>query len=285
MTTYDPRSMPGGVGGEQARLEVQAAVMWSAERRLLEGWGLDHAAVIADLGCGTGALLHRLAGATSRAHLVGIDHHPSLLSVAAAAVTGERGGGTVRVTLLEGELDALPLAPGSVELAVLRFVAQHLPDPAAVFSEVRRILAPGGRIVVFDVDSALWGVAEPTDPVLAGLYSRSWSQQVPGRADRSIGRRLGRLLRAAGFVDPVTRVYAYDTDEHGIDAIAPLLDPIQLMPMVEEGIVTPAELADAIRRFRRWCQRPDAFALLLGVAASAVTPGGDAAATGGDQAI
>ncbi|WP_116998268.1 class I SAM-dependent methyltransferase [Desertimonas flava] len=276
MTTYDPRTMPGGLDAELARLEAQAAVMWPAERRLLESWGAGRAQVIADLGCGSGALLARLGDLNAGARLIGVDHDAALLSVAGdrCACPGLAG----RVELVQSELASLPLADGSVDLAVLRFVVQHLPDPVPVLAGVRRLLRPGGRVVVIDVDAELWGIAEPVDPVLAALHRRVWD--VPGngpagppeRADRLVGRRLVRTLRAAGFAEPTTQVYSYDSDEFGVDAFGPLLDPVQLMPHVDAGTLSPAELADAVRRFRAWLARPDAYALLVGFAATGIAP-------------
>jgi len=273
MTTYDPRTMPGGLEGELARLEAQAAVMWPAERRLLESWGAGTAQVIADLGCGSGALLARLAEINSGARVIGVDHDAALLAVAADRCRAPEVAG--RVELIDAELTPLPLGGGTVDLAILRFVLQHVPDPAPVLAEVRRVLRPGGRVVVLDVDAALWGVAEPVDPVLAALHRRVWNRRddaTADRPDRLVGRRLARALAASGFTDPATRLYSYDSDELGIDAFRALLDPMQLMPHVEEGTLTPAELADAVRRFRTWCARPDAYALLVGFAATGVAP-------------
>jgi SAM-dependent methyltransferase len=193
--------------------------------------------------------------------------------VAAARCQAVPGG---RVALVHAELDATPIADASVDLVVLRFVLQHLPDPRTALDEVRRILRPGGRVMAIDVDGSLWGIADPPDPVLAELQGRRWSGRSPEgghRADRLIGRRLGRLLRTAGFEATETRLYSYDSDEVGIDALRPLLDPVQLMPLVEDGIVSPAELAAAVHRFRGWCARPDAYALLVGFAATGVAPG------------
>lgn len=54
---------------------------------------------------------------------------------------------TGRVGAAIGDLGALPLRDASVDIVVSRSVVEHLEDPVAVFSEVARVLKPGGRLI------------------------------------------------------------------------------------------------------------------------------------------
>ena len=47
-----------------------------------------------------------------------------------------------------GELDRLPFREGAFTLVTLNTVVEHLREPAAVFREIRRVLAPGGRLLI-----------------------------------------------------------------------------------------------------------------------------------------
>lgn len=49
---------------------------------------------------------------------------------------------------VQGNLDALPFRDGAFTLVTLEYVAEHLRDPFAVFAEIRRVLAPGGHVLV-----------------------------------------------------------------------------------------------------------------------------------------
>ncbi len=106
----------------------------------LDGTGMH----IVDLGCGTGHLLPSLAA--TGAAVTGIDREAAMLEVAR-----ERTRHLCGVQLVRGHLDALPLAPQSVDLAILAFVLHHIRDLEPVFREVHRVLRPAGRAVVLDM--------------------------------------------------------------------------------------------------------------------------------------
>lgn len=96
----------------------------------------------ADLGCGPGGLLPVLAGKAER--VIGVDSAPAMLELA------RRNADSPAVSLRVGELEHLPLADGEVQAAVMSLTLHHLPDPGAALAEARRVLAPGGTLVVVD---------------------------------------------------------------------------------------------------------------------------------------
>ena len=100
--------------------------------------------VVADLGCGTGEAIRHLAPVVGR--VIGVDREPAMLKVAQAR-TRELGN----VVLRPGELDALPLKDGEVDVVLLMLVLHHVPDLRSVFSEIARSLRPGGRMVLLDM--------------------------------------------------------------------------------------------------------------------------------------
>jgi ArsR family transcriptional regulator len=55
------------------------------------------------------------------------------------------------VQVRRGELEALPIADAELDAATLLLVLHHLPDPAAALAETRRVLKPGGRVVIADM--------------------------------------------------------------------------------------------------------------------------------------
>jgi ArsR family transcriptional regulator len=100
---------------------------------------------VVDVGTGTGFVAAGLA--PRAASVVGVDNSPRMLAVAERNL---RALDVSNVRLLEGELDALPLDADSVDAAVANMVLHHAPDPAAMLTEMARVVRPGGVVAVTD---------------------------------------------------------------------------------------------------------------------------------------
>jgi len=105
---------------------------------------LDPDMIVGDLGCGTGSLALALAQHVAAVHA--IDGSAAMLHAAR-----ERLGVRPNVTVSEGSLEALPLADASLDAAVLMLVLHHVAEPSRVLREARRVLRPGGRLLITDM--------------------------------------------------------------------------------------------------------------------------------------
>ena len=99
---------------------------------------------IADLGCGTGAVSQALAPFVEQ--VIAVDESNAMLSAAR-----KRLHGTENVDIRNGRLEALPLADGEVDVALLFLVLHYATDPVKVIGEAVRVLKPGGRLLVLDM--------------------------------------------------------------------------------------------------------------------------------------
>jgi ArsR family transcriptional regulator len=104
----------------------------------------DERWVVGDLGCGTGQVAAALAPFVSR--VVAVDRSGDMLQAARRRLRD-----LPNVQVRRGELEALPIADAELDAATLLLVLHHLPDPAAALAETRRVLKPGGRVVIADM--------------------------------------------------------------------------------------------------------------------------------------
>ncbi|MGI8401327.1 MAG: ArsR/SmtB family transcription factor [Gemmatimonadaceae bacterium] len=105
---------------------------------------LDESWKVADLGSGTGAVAQAIAPFVSQ--VIAVDESSAMLAAAR-----KRLHGIENVDIRNGRLEALPLADGEVDVALLFLVLHYAPDPARVIAEAVRVLKPGGRLLVLDM--------------------------------------------------------------------------------------------------------------------------------------
>ncbi len=99
------------------------------------------AATVLDAACGTGRYSAWLAAHGHR--IVGVDRSTAMLEKAREKVPAG--------DFHEGDLEALPLEPGSVDHAVCALALVHLPEVGKALAELARVIRPGGRVIISDV--------------------------------------------------------------------------------------------------------------------------------------
>lgn len=168
-------------------------------RRTIGLLRLAPSSLVLDLACGTGDVARELVAGGYRS--VGADLSFGMLRAA-------RAGGA---PLAQSDATALPFRTGSLDGVLSAFAVRNFADLPAVLAESARVLRPGGRLALLDVDA-------PSSPLLR-LGHRIWFTAVVPRlggalSDRAAYRYLPRsvaylpprevllaLIRDAGFVD------------------------------------------------------------------------------------
>jgi ubiquinone/menaquinone biosynthesis C-methylase UbiE len=200
---------------------------------------------VLDVGCGGGRAVAELCARGVRA--VGADRDPRMLAAARARGAASPGipapacaarvrGPSPHAEFVEADVLRLPFADGEFRGYRADKVLHELADPAAAVAEARRVLAPGGRIVLCGQD---WDtlVLDSDRPALTRAI-------VHARADTIAGPRAARqyrtLLVDAGFTEVAVEVRTFVDTEGGL---RPLLGGLAAAAR-DAGVATDAQLED-----------------------------------------
>lgn len=162
---------------------------------LLRAAALGPGERVLDVGCGTGIVTRLAAEAVGpEGSVTGLDVEPGMLAVA-RSVTGDP-----RIEWIEADAESIPHPDGSFDVVLSQMSLQFVEDPSKALREMRRVLAPGGRLVL--------NVPGPTSPFFEP-FSRALAEHVDPRAAGFVERvfslhdveELTALIEGAGFRD------------------------------------------------------------------------------------
>jgi len=150
---------------------------------------------VLDVATGTGDLALELAGRVGPGgEVIGSDFAEGMLERAREkAAARDRGQGGVRPRFEWGDALELQYPSGCFDAATVGFGARNFSDLARGLSEMRRVVRPGGRVVVLEITT-------PVRPPLSTFYALWFDRLVPllGRAAQAAARALGGLHAPAG---------------------------------------------------------------------------------------
>ena len=160
---------------------------------LLEPLDLQPGCRVLDYGCGPGFMALGMAGLVAPGgHVYGVDLNARFVADAAA-----RAEGMEHISYHRLEDGRIPLADHVVDRLLCKNVLEYVPDLGATLAEFRRVLEPGGRLLVIDSD---WGFVV-VEPWGRARTERFFAAASPAFKTPEIGRVLRAELLDAGFVD------------------------------------------------------------------------------------
>ncbi len=181
---------------ELERLQLQARVWEPAGERLLEEFGDGSGRRVLDVGCGCLGWLRILSRWVGESGSVtGTDVAPEMLHQARQLVAAEL---LDNVAVVEDDLFESSLAAGTFDLVHARFQLAPLGRMSEQIEAYRRLLAPGGVLVLEDPDTGSWGYSPPS-PALERLIEAVLEAFRVGGGDFDASRREYDLLATAGL--------------------------------------------------------------------------------------
>jgi malonyl-CoA O-methyltransferase len=276
MILLDKRAVRRSFDRAAATYDAAAVLQHEVCRRSLERLDfIRHApARILDAGCGTGNAWRGLAQRYPAARMVALDLAPGMLRQASTAVPWlqrllRRGPLTVC-----GDLERLPLAGGSIDLAWSNLALQWVNVLPQAFAEMRRVLAPGGLFLftTFGPDTL-----QELRAAQAGMDGHTHVSRFIDMHD------IGDMLVKCGFADPVIDMETFTLTYDDVRAVMRDLKAIGAhnaaadRPPALSGKQWLAAVERNYETFRRDGKLPATFEVIYGHAwrpAPRVGPGG-----------
>lgn len=219
--------------------------------------GLD----LLDVGCGPGTITLDLAELVAPGHVLGVD---AAADVVAQADELRRSREVPNAAFRMADVYALDLDDASFDVVHAHQVLQHLTDPVAALTEMRRVLRPGGVLGVRDADygAFVWGPDVPELDRWLDLYHRVTERN---GAQADAGRYLLGWVRRAGFADvaATSSTWTFADPEARAWWAGSWADRVEHSALAEQarayGLADAGELADIAAAWRRWAEAPDGF--------------------------
>jgi ubiquinone/menaquinone biosynthesis C-methylase UbiE len=245
---------------ELERYRMMANAAREAETELWQLAGLGPGAVVADVGCGPGAMFPAVVAAVGEnGRVVGVDGVESTVAQAQALVDAN---GWPNVSVQVGQADKSGLAPESFDAVMMRHVLAHNGQhEQAIVEHLATLVKPDGHVYL--VDAYFPGFAlRPTEPEIDEL-SAAYLRLHQGRGnDLNTGFRLDELIRKAGL-----ELIAFRGWYNIVQPAGEVRPPAWAArdALVAAGLATAADIKRweaAIERLNE--QRPTVFAALFG---------------------
>ena len=174
--------LSAGIDRRWRRLAIQALSLTGRERVL-------------DLCAGTADLaIAAIQAQPPAARVVGVDFAQAMLGVGHEKIRARQL--VDRIALVRGDATRIPLATGTVDAVTIGFGIRNVENTAAACDEMRRVLAPGGRIAILEF-------AIPATPVVRTLYLWYFNHMLP-----LMGRLISGHTAAYGYLPASVGAFA-----------------------------------------------------------------------------
>jgi ubiquinone/menaquinone biosynthesis C-methylase UbiE len=266
MTQEDARKPYNHVAEDRHFARVAGSATKILERRLLSENGtfmlpfLQPGMRLLDCGCGPGAMTIEIAEHIAPGEVVGIDIADEQIA-RARQLAAERSASNIRFE--RANVYQLPFSNHTFDAVFSHALLEHVQDPLAALREMRRVLKPGGMVMVRIPD---WdgNLTWPFDPdverstkIVEALFTSTGGNPY-------VGKQLRGLLHQTEFehIQTSASYTSYGTpaamEEWQQNAEAFTTSPIADY-IIQRGIADVDTLAKVLSACREWAARPDAF--------------------------
>lgn len=240
---------------------------WEKEFRNLQWFGLQDGMRILEIGCGPGFVTEQLAKRLPNSQITGLDMDEILLKLAAERLDEKT---QENVNFVQASVFETGLPESSYDFVVARMLFLHLHKPEEAALELQRVLKPGGKLVIIDIDDDIFGVVHPDIEGFQSITKKFTEMQGKAGGNRLIGRSLPRLLQKTGFKNVELETVAVHSDLAGVEGFQIQFDPKRFEGFYQNGVLNETEFSNICKVADSLSEDPDSFVMMIFVMACGV---------------
>ncbi|RIX50273.1 SAM-dependent methyltransferase [Paenibacillus nanensis] len=258
-STYRIQHASLGFESEMKRLENQAHMGWSKEFRNMKWYGLGDGMEVLELGSGPAYFTEQLVRNLPQSQVTALEIDKLLITKAEQMLSDIPDS---RLRFVEASVYETGLPDHAFDFAVARLLFLHLYHPLDAAKEIFRVLKPGGKFVIIDVDDGIFGAIHPEPESLQTILGKIAEYIASRGGNRYLGRTIPRLMQEAGFIDIELDATLQHSDIHGLEGFKEQFNIQLFKRFLDIGVLEAAEFehlqvaADALHT------SPDAFAMM-----------------------
>ncbi len=215
---------------------------------------LGHGMEVLSVGCGPGVILNAVCALDPSLRGIGIDISPERVQEAK-----RRNRDNPRARFVCGDAHMLEFADGSFDVVYSRMLLEYLVDKERAVTEMARVCAAGGTVLLQDLDGQLlWHY--PEDAVLQAAVEKVVTALGSTGFDPFVGRKLFWLARQAGLMNIKVQAESYHliAGEIGPEALKQWQLKLDIAaPQMARALGSEEKARECSQRFLEYLSRPD----------------------------
>ncbi|CAH1200368.1 2-methoxy-6-polyprenyl-1,4-benzoquinol methylase, mitochondrial [Paenibacillus allorhizoplanae] len=268
-STYNIQEASLGFESEVERLKLQATMGWTKEFRNLQLYGLENGMRIIELGSGPGFVTEQLVNSLPDSQITALEIDETLLNKAKKLLDNVP---LSRLQFVQSSVYDTGLPDQSFDFAIARLLFLHLHNPLLAAQEIYRVLKPGGKLVIIDVDDGIFGAFNPDIHALPSVLKKVADYVAEKGGNRHIGRSLPRLLKNAGYIDVDIDAIIQHSDILGIEGFKRRLDINRFAVFFKNGIINKQEYDQLEEASHQINNSAEAYAMMTSITACGKKP-------------
>ncbi|MCJ7842034.1 class I SAM-dependent methyltransferase [Lederbergia sp. NSJ-179] len=268
-STYNISRSNIGMEAEVERLQVQALMGWEKEFRHLKWFGLSDGMKVLEVGCGPGFITEKLVDSLPKSKISALDIDENLLVKAKQRLNK---ASDTNVEFIQASVYDTGLPDNEYDFVIARLVFLHLYEPLKAALEIFRVLKPGGKLVIIDLDDGIFGAVEPKIDHFHSIIDKFIAMQGKAGGNREIGRSLPRLLESTGFSNIEMDAISVHSDLVGIEGFKEQFNPKRFEPFYKKGYLSKSDFQSIEKAFENLLTNPDSYAMMIFLLACGTKP-------------